>query len=96
MRKAMFFLGLWVVALVLSAMLTSCGRERREMQAVQGESLRSDRVYSYEFYDRQKKCTTGRHVYHSHERYCRALLNETVNSHCARQKRLEVYNLGCR
>lgn len=49
--------------------------------------------YTYEF--RANQCSTGKHTLSSKNDYCNALLNDSVNSNCAREMRAQNYQFFC-
>lgn len=49
--------------------------------------------YEYEFVE--NKCTTGKHNLASKKEYCDALLNDSLNSNCGREMRVQTYQIFC-
>jgi hypothetical protein len=50
--------------------------------------------YSYEF--NGQGCKTGKHSFRTEDEYCRALMDDELNNHCARSQRENTYNSQCR
>lgn len=53
----------------------------------------SSNEFAYEYF--VGGCTTGKHIFPSHDAFCDGLKNHALNNFCAKDYRREVFQLNC-
>lgn len=82
---------LWMIPLVVS-----CGKKEvayKQENSASKTVVPSFNEFQYEL--KEANCTTGNQKFDSKPAYCYGLLNDTLNSNCARNERFEKFKTEC-